>query len=131
MLQDGWLLWRTTWRQHWAFLIPLSHYRQYVPWLEVFLIGGTTSSSPHFGWVLHTTGRWPLIGQSILTINNSRKTALQTLVTEKKHQLTFGSHHTNTWRNDQYLNSPYVTVLHRKMTESQPYVDRGPHPLLP
>ena len=31
------------------------------------------------------------------------------------------------WQNDQYLNSPYVAVLHRKMTEAQPYVHRGPH----
>ena len=31
------------------------------------------------------------------------------------------------WRNLQYLNSPYVAILHQKMTESQPYVHRGPH----
>ena len=41
-------------------------------------------------------------------------------------QLTFGSHRTNMWRNDQYLDSTYVAVLHGK-TESQPYVHRGPH----
>ena len=49
-------------------------------------------------------------------------TVLQTLVTEKQPQLIIGSRQTNTWRNDQNVNPPYVAVLHRKTTKSQPYV---------
>ena len=63
---------------------------------------------------------------------NSRMTVLK-MVTEKQpplSQLTFGSHRMNMWGNDQYLNSPYVAVLLRKTTESQPYVHRGPHQVL-
>ena len=36
-------------------------------------------------------------GNSFLTVNNSRVTVLQTLVTEKQPQLTFGSSLTNPW----------------------------------
>ena len=42
-------------------------------------------------------------------------TVLQTLVTVKQPQLT-----------SQYLYSTYVTVLHQRTTESQPYVHCGP-----
>ena len=44
-------------------------------------------------------------------------TVLQTWIIEKQPtylQPTFSSRRKNTWRNDQYLNSPYVTVLHPK-----------------
>ena len=54
-------------------------------------------------------------------------TVLKMLVTVKQPLLTL----THLRRNVQYLNSPYVTVLHRKMTESQPYVHGGPHLWLP
>ena len=54
-------------------------------------------------------------------------TVLQMYVTEKQPQLTFGSHRMNMWQNDQYLNSPYIAILHQKMTESQPYVHRESH----
>ena len=50
-------------------------------------------------------------------------TVLKMLVTVKQPQLTL----IHLWQNVQYLNSPFVTVLHRKMTKSQPYVHRGPH----
>ena len=102
-------------------VIPLSHYRRYVPWLEVFLGGLTASRSTHFVWVVHTTGGQSLIGQGLLTVNNSWKTVLQMLVTEKQPQLTFGSHRTNTWQNDQYLNSPNVTMLHWKTSLCRPW----------
>ena len=74
--------------------MPHSHYRP----LEVFLGGGTTPRSPHFVRVVHTTGGWPLIGHDFITVNNSRMTVLQTLVTEKRPPLTsttLGSHQTN------------------------------------
>ena len=98
-----------------------SHHRQFVPRLEVSHGSGTRS--PHFVRVVHTTGGRP----QFLTINNSRITVLHMLVTERQPQLTFGSRRTNTWRNDQYLNSNYVAVLHQKTTELQPYVHRGSH----
>ena len=77
-----------------------------VPRLEVLLGSGTAPlpRSPHFIWVVHTTGGQPLIGHSFLTSNNRRMTVLLTLVTRKQPQLTFGS-------NDQYFHSPYVAVL--------------------
>ena len=46
----------------------------------------------------------------VLTVNNSRMTILKMLVTMKRPPLTL----THLQRNVQYLNSPYVTVLHRK-----------------
>ena len=58
------------------------------PRLEVFLGGGTASRSPHFVQVVHTTGRWPLIGHSLLTVCNSWMTVPQTLVTERQSPLT-------------------------------------------
>ena len=63
-----------------------------------------------------------MIGYGFLTINNSRMTVPQALVTEKQPPLTL----THLRRNNQCLNSPYVNVLHPKMTESQlPYVHYG------
>ena len=50
--------------------------------------------SPDFVPVVHTTGGLPLIEHGLLTVNNSRKTVLQTLVTEKQSQLTFSCHWT-------------------------------------
>ena len=64
--------------------MPHSHYRRYVLRLEVLLGGGTALRSPHFIRVVHTTGRRPLIGHGFLTVNNSRMTVLQTLVTERQ-----------------------------------------------
>ena len=46
-----------------------------------------------------------MIGHVFLTVTKSRMTLLQTLVTEKQPQLTFGSRWMNTWQNDQYLKS--------------------------
>ena len=54
-------------------------------------------------------------------------TVLQMMVTERQPPLTL----THIQPNDQYLNLPYVTILHQKMAESQPYVHRGPHLRLP
>ena len=101
------------------------------PAVRSLLGDGTVPRSSHFIRVVHTTGRQLLTGHRFLTFNNSRITVLQMLVTEKQAQLTFGSHQTNTWWNNQYLNSPYVTLLYWKMTKSQPYVHRGPHLWLP
>ena len=69
-------------------LMPLSHYGWYIPWLEILLCGGTAPRSPHLVRVVHTTGGEPLLGHTSLTINNSRITVLQTLVTEKQPPLT-------------------------------------------
>ena len=66
--------------------MPLSHYKRYVPPLEVLL--GTTLRSPYFVRVVHTTGGWPLIGQGFLIINKSRMTLLPMLVTVKQPPLT-------------------------------------------
>ena len=99
-----------------------------VPRLEFFLGSGTAPPrSPHFVRVVHTIGGRPLIGHSVLTVNNSRMTVLQTMVTEKQPPLTL----TQLQGNVQYLNSPYVVVLHQKITDSQPYVHCGPHLQLP
>ena len=87
-----------------------------VPWLEFFLGGEPPPRLPNFIRVVHTTGGRPLIGHSILTVNNSWMTVLKMLVTEKQPPLTL----THLRQNVQYLNSLYVTVLHRKMTKSQP-----------
>ena len=79
-----------------------------------------------------SSDRWPLIGHSfLLTVNNSQMSAPQMLVTKRQPPLTFSRHQTNMWQNDQYLNSPYVPVLHQKVTKSQPYVHVGPHLRLP
>ena len=69
-----------------SLVMPNSHYRRYVPQLEIFLGGGTAPRSPHFGRVGHTTGRRPLLqtGHGFLTVNNSRMSVLQTLVTKKQ-----------------------------------------------
>ena len=48
--------------------MPLSHYRRYVPRLEVLLSEGTAPRSPHFVQVIHTTGGRPLIGHSFLLL---------------------------------------------------------------
>ena len=102
------------------------------PVVTSFFLGGRTAlKSPHFIRVVHTTGTHSPIGLSFLTANNSRMAVLQTLVTEKQPQLTFGSRRANTWQNNRCLNSPYVAVLHRKTTASQPYVHHGPHLRLP
>ena len=85
---------------------------------DVLLSGGPITRSLHFVWVVHTKDGLPLIGHGFLTVSNSRTTVLQTLVTKKQPQVTFGSRDMNRWQNDQYLNSPYVAVLHWKMTES-------------
>ena len=37
-------------------LMPLSHYRRYVPRLQVFLGAELPPRSPHFVQVVHTTG---------------------------------------------------------------------------
>ena len=58
------------------------------PAVRSFFGVGTTPRLPHFVEVVHTTGRWPLIGHSVLTINNSRMTVLQTMVTERQPPLT-------------------------------------------
>ena len=62
-----------------------------VPWLEVVLRGGTTPRSPQFVGVVHTTDGRQLIGYSVLTVNNSRMTVLQMMITVKQPQLSFGS----------------------------------------
>ena len=59
-----------------------------VPWLKVFLRGITAPRSLHFVRVVHTTGGRPLIGNSVLTVNNSRMTVLQMLVTKRQPPLT-------------------------------------------
>ena len=56
---------------------------------QVSLGSGTASKWPHFVRVVYTTGGWPLIGHSFLTINNSGITVLQVLVTENQPSLTF------------------------------------------
>ena len=54
------------------------------PRLEVFVGGRATPGSPNFKFqVVHTTGGRPLIGHSVLTVNDSRITVAQTLVTER------------------------------------------------
>ena len=65
------------------FLIHHSHYRQYILRLKVFVGGGNISRLPHFIQIVHSTGRRSLIGHGFLTINNSRMTVLQMLVTKK------------------------------------------------
>ena len=45
-------------------------------------------------------------------------TVPQMLVTERQLPLTSTHLRTNMWRNNQYLNSPYVTILHQKTTAS-------------
>ena len=45
------------------------------------------------------------------------------LVTVKQPPLTY----VHLWENVQYLNSPYIAVLHQKTTESQSYLHHGPH----
>ena len=54
--------------------------------VKVLLGGRTAPRSPHFVLVVHTTGGRPLIGHGFLTVNNSRMTLLQTLVTKKQLQ---------------------------------------------
>ena len=87
-------------------LMHHSYYGRYIPQLEVFLGGKTAPRLTDIARGFHTTGGWPLIGHGVLTINNSQMTVLQTLVTERQPPLT------HLQRNDQYLNSPYVAVLH-------------------
>ena len=82
-------------------------------WIEVFLGGRTAPFRPISSHYRKT----PLIGHGVLTVNNSRMTIPQMLVTERQPPLTL----THLRRNDQYLNSLYVAVLHQKTTESQPY----------
>ena len=121
---------------HICLRVPLPHFRgwgrsraysyapftlqAFVPWLEVFLSSRTASqvapfcpSCSHYKWMT-TDWTWCF---------NSRMTVLKMLVTLKLPPLTL----THLWRNVQYVNSPYVTVLHQKMTESQTYVHCGPH----
>ena len=93
--------------------MPQSHLRQYVPRLEVFSAAEPPPGRPHFIRVVHTTGGSPLIGHGFLTINNSKMTVLQTLVTEKQPPLTL----THLWqpsgehvaKRPHYLMSPYYT----------------------
>ena len=63
-----------------------------------------------------------MILHGVLTINKSLMTVLKMLVTVKQPPLTLS----NLRQNVQYLNSPYVAVLHRKTVKSQPYVHGGP-----
>ena len=85
----------------------------------------TTSSHPavrSFSWQQNRPPGFPISFEMFtlhqqparfLTVNNNRLTVLQTLVAEKQPPLTL----THLQQNDQYLNSPYVAVLHRKTTE--------------
>ena len=60
-----------------------------------------------------TTGVQPLIGHGVLAVNNSWMTVLKMLVTVKRPPITL----THLLQNDQYLNSPYEAILHRKTTK--------------
>ena len=94
-----------------------------VPQLEVFLGSRTAPQVAPFcpRWIHY----WQVVTDwtRFSTINKSRMTILKTSVTKKQPPLTL----THLQRNDQCLNLPYVTALHQKTTESQPYVHRGPH----
>ena len=68
-----------------AVFMPRSHYRRYVPLLEVFLNSGTVPRGRPELFTLQAGGYWL---DTVLTFNNSRMTVLQTLVTEKKPPLT-------------------------------------------
>ena len=83
----------------------------WLPWLDVFLGGGPGPQFAPFHPSCNTTGRRPLIGHSFLTVNNSWMTVLQTMVTVKQPQLTFGS-----CRMKQPISSS-AAVLHLKMTD--------------
>ena len=58
------------------------------PAVRSFLSGQTAPRWPHLIQVVHNTGGQPLIEDGFLTVNNSRMTVLQTLVTEKQSPLT-------------------------------------------
>ena len=77
---------KSTYRLH-TFYAPFTLQAVH-PTVEVLLASGTASRWPHFVHIDHITGRPPLIGHSFLTVNNSRMTVLQMLVTKKEPLLT-------------------------------------------
>ena len=92
--------------------MPLSYNRWDVPCLEVFCftrLWNHLQVTPFELFTLQAHGH--RLDMVFLTINDSRKTVLQTLVTKKQPQLPFGSCPANMWQNDKFLNSPYVTIL--------------------
>ena len=84
--------------------MPVSHYRGLSRGKSFYLWHNRPSPIR----IVHPTDGWPLIGHGVFAISNSRMTVLQMLVTERQPPLTL----THLRRNDQYLNSPYVPILH-------------------
>ena len=108
---------------------PFTLHRRHVPQLEVLLGGETALPGCHILSELFTLqADSHRLDTVFLTVNNTRMTVLQTLVTEEQPQLTFGGSRMNMWRNDQYLNSPYVVLLHWKATESHNLMYTVHHP---
>ena len=101
--------------------VSLSHYRRYVPQLQVFLSRGTASQVTPF----HPSCSYyrPCNSQCFRCL--ARCPCPSTTVRDSYATMCHSG------EMSRYLSLPYVDVLHRKTTVSQPYIHRGPHLQLP